>query len=84
MTPCVARPTALIAQESRTHPSVPLRVCVSEHHAGPDGDPGPRIAALSTYLGHVDPGKTYWYLQAAPELMHLAGQRLQRHLGGGR
>jgi integrase len=47
-----------------------------------DGDPSPRIAALSTYLGHVDPGKTYWYLQAAPELMALAGQRLQRHLGG--
>jgi integrase/recombinase XerD len=23
-----------------------------------DGDPGARIAALSTYLGHVDPGKT--------------------------
>jgi integrase len=47
-----------------------------------DGDPGPRIAALSTYLGHVDPGKTYWYLQAAPELMALAGERLERHLGG--
>jgi integrase len=25
-----------------------------------DGDPVLRIAALSTYLGHVDPGKTYW------------------------
>jgi integrase len=46
-----------------------------------DGDPGPRIAALSTYLGHVDPGKTYWYLQAAPELMALAGERLEGHLG---
>jgi integrase/recombinase XerD len=46
-----------------------------------DGDPGPRIAALSTYLGHVDPGKTYWYLQAAPELLELAGKRLERHLG---
>jgi integrase len=46
-----------------------------------DGDPAPRIAALSTYLGHVDPGKTYWYLQAAPELMALARQRLERHLG---
>ena len=34
MTPCVARPPALIAQESRTRPSVRLRVCVSEHHAG--------------------------------------------------
>jgi integrase/recombinase XerD len=46
-----------------------------------DGDPGPRIAALSTYLGHVDPGKTFWYLQAAPELMALAGERLEGHLG---
>lgn len=41
----------------------------------------PRIAALSTYLGHVNPGKTYWYLHAAPELLELANGRLQRHLG---
>jgi hypothetical protein len=46
-----------------------------------DGDPAPRIAALSTYLGHVDPGKIYWYLEAAPELMALSGERLERHLG---
>jgi integrase len=46
------------------------------------GDPGARLALLSTYLGHVDPGKTYWYLSAAPELLQLAGERLQRHLGG--
>lgn len=49
-----------------------------------DGDPAARIAALSTYLGHVDPGKSYWYLEAAPELMELAGERLERHLGAGR
>jgi integrase/recombinase XerD len=49
-----------------------------------DGDPVPRIAALSTYLGHVNPGKTYWYLHAAPELLELAGGRLERHLGDGR
>ena len=48
-----------------------------------DGDdPGARLPLLSTYLGHVDPGKTYWYLSAAPELLALAGERLQRHLGG--
>jgi integrase len=47
------------------------------------GDPGARLALLSTYLGHVDPGKTYWYLSAAPELLNLAGDRLERHLGGG-
>jgi integrase len=46
------------------------------------GDPGTRLALLSTYLGHVDPGKTYWYLSAAPELLQLAGERLDRHLGG--
>jgi integrase len=47
------------------------------------GDPGGRLALLSTYLGHVDPGKTYWYLSAAPELLQLASERLERHLGGG-
>jgi Phage integrase family len=31
-----------------------------------DGAPGPKIAALSSYLGHVNPGKTYWYPHAAP------------------
>ena len=46
-----------------------------------DGDPASRVAALSTYLGHVNPGKTYWYLHAAPELLELAGGRLERHLG---
>lgn len=35
-----------------------------------------RIAALSTYLGHVAPADTYWYLTATPELMELAAQRL--------
>jgi len=47
------------------------------------GDPEAQLALLSTYLGHVDPGKTYWYLSAAPELLELAGERLERHLGGG-
>jgi hypothetical protein len=37
---------------------------------------------LSTYLGHADPGDTYWYLSAAPELLALAGERLERHLAG--
>jgi hypothetical protein len=41
-----------------------------------------RLALLSTYLGHVDPKHTYWYLSAAPELLQLAGDRLERHLGG--
>ncbi|MBA2440115.1 MAG: tyrosine-type recombinase/integrase [Thermoleophilaceae bacterium] len=43
-----------------------------------------RLPLLSTYLGHVHPGSTYWYLQAAPELLALAGQRLEDHLQGER
>lgn len=40
-----------------------------------------RLPLLSTYLGHVDPVSTYWYLQAAPELLALAAGRLENHLG---
>jgi integrase/recombinase XerD len=35
-----------------------------------------RIGALSTYLGHIAPADTYWYLSASPELMSLAAERL--------
>ena len=31
---------------------------------------------LSTYLGHVHPARTYWYLSAAPELLALVAARL--------
>jgi hypothetical protein len=44
------------------------------------GDVQARLPLLSTYLGHVHPGSTYWYLSAAPELLALAGGRLERHL----
>jgi len=37
------------------------------------------LPRLSTYLGHADPKHTYWYLQAAPELLALAAQRLDAH-----
>jgi hypothetical protein len=45
---------------------------------GQDGQA--RLALISTYLGHADPRHTYWYLSAAPELLALAGQRLEDHL----
>ena len=48
-----------------------------------DEDVGRRLALLATYLGHVSPASTYWYLSAAPELMQLAAQRLQRHTEAG-
>lgn len=37
-----------------------------------------RLPWLSTYLGHVSPSTTYWYLTATPELLTLAAQRLER------
>ena len=37
-----------------------------------------RLPLLSTYLGHVDPGDTYWYLTATPELMQVVSQRLEQ------
>ena len=44
------------------------------YRAGEDVDR--RMPLLSTYLGHVDPASTYWYLEAVPELLELVGQRL--------
>jgi integrase len=42
---------------------------------GQDGQQ--RLTLLSTYLGHVDPAGTYWYLSASPELLAIAAHRLQ-------
>lgn len=36
-----------------------------------------RMPLLSTYLGHVDPRATYWYISAVPELLALAASRLE-------
>jgi integrase/recombinase XerD len=35
------------------------------------------LPRLSTYLGHLEPTYTYWYLSAAPELLALAAARLE-------
>jgi integrase len=37
-----------------------------------------RMPLLSTYLGHVSPASTYWYLEAVPELLELISQRLEQ------
>lgn len=42
------------------------------------------IVTLSTYLGHVSPADTYWYLSASPELMALTAERLHDRFGGQR
>ena len=45
------------------------------------GDVQARLPLLSTWLGHVDPKSTYWYLQAVPELLTLAAGRLEQAEG---
>jgi integrase len=41
-----------------------------------------KIAALSTYLGHVKVTDTYWYLTAVPELLAVASARYERQFAG--
>jgi integrase/recombinase XerD len=57
-------------------------VAVVLHWYATGADVPAMMARLSTYLGHTDPKHTYYYLSAAPELMGLAGQRLDADLGG--
>ncbi len=49
------------------------------HRSGIDIDAA--MPRLSTYLGHIAPADTYWYLSAVPELMGLAAQRLDLAFG---
>lgn len=50
------------------------RTMVSWYRAGKD--PAHEMIKLSTYLGHSNPAHTYWYIEAVPELLELAAQRV--------
>jgi len=39
------------------------------------------LPKLTTYLGHVDVSHTYWYIQAVPELLHFATERMSQQGG---
>ena len=56
--------------------SFAVRTLLNWYRSGEDVDR--QLPLLSTYLGHAKPASTYWYLQAAPELFALVGQRLDR------
>ena len=60
--------------------SFAVRTVIDAYRA--DANVAVRLPLLSTYLGHTHPANTYWYLSAAPELLALAGQRLERSLEG--
>ena len=41
------------------------------------------IPRLATYLGHARVAETYWYIQAVPELLRLATERVESVAQGG-
>jgi integrase/recombinase XerD len=53
-----------------------VRTLLDWIQAGEDVDR--RMPELSTFLGHIQPESTFWYLQAVPELMALIAARLER------
>jgi integrase/recombinase XerD len=53
-----------------------VRTLLDWHREGADVDR--KLPLLSTWLGHVNPTSTYWYLEAVPELLELIARRLDR------
>lgn len=51
-----------------------VNVLIGWYEAGLDV--AARLPVLSAFLGHSSPEATYWYLQATPQLLALAAQRL--------
>jgi integrase/recombinase XerD len=78
------RQTGLFARSSTSRPprlhdlrhTFALRTLLNWYRAGMDVQA--QLPVLSTYLGHVDPKSTYWYFEAAPELLALAAERLEQ------
>ena len=56
-----------------------VRTLIDAYRAGLDVER--QLPLLSTYLGHVNPSSTYWYLSAVPELLGVAARRLESSLG---
>ncbi|MGH3180468.1 MAG: tyrosine-type recombinase/integrase [Streptosporangiaceae bacterium] len=56
--------------------SFAVATLVSWYRAGADVDTC--MPLLSTWLGHVDPADSYWYISASAELMALAAERMAR------
>jgi integrase len=51
-----------------------IRTLIDGYRSGCAVDP--LLPVLATYLGHVHVQDTYWYLEAVPELLQLATERL--------
>ncbi len=78
------RQTGLAVRSSTSRPprlhdlrhTFALRTLLNWYRAGMDVQA--QVPLLSTYLGHIDPKSTYWYFEAAPELLALAAERLEQ------
>ena len=57
------------------------RTLIDWYRAGLDVER--ELPKLATYLGHVHINETYWYLEAVPELLQLATERLMESRGVG-
>jgi integrase len=84
--PCLVRAAGLKSREGHRPPrlhdlrhSFAVRCVIGWYREGLDVDR--RLPLLSTYLGHVAPSSTYWYLSAAPELLELIAERLDNVRG---
>jgi integrase len=57
------------------------RTLINWYRAGLDVER--EIPKLASYLGHRSARDTYWYIEAVPELLRLATQRLEKAKTGG-
>jgi integrase/recombinase XerD len=76
----LTRAAGIVPLSDRTRPtmknmrhSFAVSTLISWYQSGADVEA--RLPALSTWMGHVDPQATYWYLQTSPELLALAARR---------
>ena len=79
--PCLVREAGLAASHGRRPPRLhdlrhafAVKTLINWYRDGVDVQA--KLPLLSTYLGHVAPSTTYWYLTAVPELLELAALRL--------
>jgi len=77
------REVGLEGRGARTRPrphdlrhALAVKTLLDWHQAEQDIDR--RMPLLSTFLGHVDPASSYWYLEAVPELLELISRRLEQ------
>ena len=76
-------PAALVAGRGLRISAIALQRVNSSSGIERGVDVGRELPKLTTYLGHVDVAHTYWYLEAVPELLQLATERLGGHRAGG-